>query len=807
VHDRRAGSAVYAVLVSTITGRPESAGDWGVAERRERDPPAAPFAPTLALTVTLLAAGFLLLMSVTLLLVHPSAGYLGTTIIRQNQSAKSALYVAAFVLLLPGSILAGVRLADRIVAGSNSPALAVLVPGLAAALLGILILIRVLPGHHGLRSIAVGVGAWWLLAAGLLFRTARPSPWPALRRVSGLAPAAWVLAALAAFGGILCVTSLGSLSGVGLVAGGLGALIVVLAWGNVSPPALGRFAGRGLDLAVVVLLLAAITNVVVYHASSAVPNGIFPPGVIQFQQDWILGPTNQLFRGGGALLVNDPSSQYGVGLVYFLAAWFHIAPLNYGTFGLLDGILTGLMYIGGYLALRMAGVSRLLAVAALALGVTAFIYHLQYPVGSLPEEGPLRFGLPIIVIVALVAGAARPRSRRAAQALALVAVGIGSVWAIEAFAYTTFTYLIMVALEGRLRSAGKRLRWTLAQVGLAVAACVTAHIVLALATLAGSGHLPRWSQYLAYVHGLLLGGREGTVTYGFANWSPGLAVGAGCLASAAALVLLVARRPELARRELRTVLALAGSTAYAVASFSYVDNRSSTYLFLYVALPLLMAATLWLKLILDDGQLPLLWRRAALAAALPAVVVMLAAAWSTVGGEFSQSALARAYPSGGLSSALHRLWHAPPIDPRAPAAAELLARYVPGRRPLILLPDAPDLGLETQMRSGKAGLLFLADPAEDMWIPSVWMPRIGRQIAALRPGTRILTDVAALRMAPRLRALHPRYSVIPPLGGGNPELEWILRRLTERFRLVPIHRGPGEFVVASLALRAGPPGR
>ena len=44
----------------------------------------------------------------------------------------------------------------------------------------------------------------------------------------------------------------------------------------------------------------------------------FPPGVIQFQQDWILAPVNQLLTGG-TLLVNDPSSQYGVGLVYFLA--------------------------------------------------------------------------------------------------------------------------------------------------------------------------------------------------------------------------------------------------------------------------------------------------------------------------------------------------------------------------------------------------------------------------------------------------------------------------------------------------------
>ena len=63
------------------------------------------------------------------------------------------------------------------------------------------------------------------------------------------------------------------------------------------------------------------------------------PGIIQVQQDYILGSANQLL-GGGALLVNVPISQYGVGLIYFLYAWFHVAPIGYGTFGLLDWLLT-----------------------------------------------------------------------------------------------------------------------------------------------------------------------------------------------------------------------------------------------------------------------------------------------------------------------------------------------------------------------------------------------------------------------------------------------------------------------------------
>jgi hypothetical protein len=430
-----------------------------------------------------------------------------------------------------------------------------------------------------------------------------------------------------------------------------------------------------------------------------------------------------------------------------------------------------------------------------------FIYHLKYPVGSLPEQGPLRFGLPMGVIVAVMVAAARPRLARAGRVLAIVVVGISSIWAVEAFAYTAFTYLALVAVETALRPAGERRRWALAQLGRAVLACLVAHLILALATLAATGYLPDWSQYLVYVKGLLLGGREGAVTYGFSNWSPGVALGAACLASAAALLLLLIRSPARARAHPRLVLALAGVTAYSIASFSYTDNRSNTYLFPYVALPVLLSAVLWLTLLLGDRELSLARRRGALAAGLSVAVLMAAAAWSTIGGNFRESALARAYPSGGLSSAVSRLWHPPPIDPRSPGVVRLLRRYFPGRRALIVLPDAPDLALESLMRSGKAISLYLGDPAMDMWNPSLWIPRVSRQLASLPAGTRVLTDRIGLAMAAQLRGHPDNWALGHPVVAGTPELEWIMHRLDQRYRIVPVHHGSGEFLVATLYRR------
>ncbi len=249
-----------------------------------------------------------------------------------------------------------------------------------------------------------------MVGAALIARAARPDPWAPLLWLARAGPLLAAAAAAGLFGVLLCLTGLGALSGLALGLGAVAALVIAGAWGRVSFPAAGRRVGGTVDVVAVVLLLLAVTNVVIYHASSAIPNGILPPGVVQFQQDWMLGPANQLLRGGGALLVGDPSSQYGVGLVYFLVGWFHIAPISYATFGLLDGLLTSLVYIGGYLTLRLAGVNRLFSAGALGLGVAVFIYHLRYPVGSLPEQGPLRFGLPMAVIVAGVAAAELARA-------------------------------------------------------------------------------------------------------------------------------------------------------------------------------------------------------------------------------------------------------------------------------------------------------------------------------------------------------------------------------------------------------------
>jgi hypothetical protein len=278
-------------------------------------------------------------------------------------------------------------------------------------------------------------------------------------------------------------------------------------------------------------------------------------------------------------------------------------------------------------------------------------------------------------------------------------------------------------------------------------------------------------------------------------------VDGAALTSAAALVLLMLRRPELARTEPRRLVALAGCTAYAIATLSYTDNRSSTYLLLYVALPLLMAGTLWLAFLLDPRTgLSFGLRRGGLTAALSVVVLLWAGAWPSIATNFSRTALAHAHPGGGLGAALSRLWHPPPIDPRAPVGIRLLDRYAPGQRSLILLPTRPDLGTEILIRSHRANLLPIGDPKADGLVASVWLPRVRAALARIGPGQRILIDREALKVIADLRnpAVDP---LAAPIDGGGVEVEWILRALDRRFVIHPLVRSPDGLIVARLDRR------
>jgi hypothetical protein len=764
----------------------------------------------LVLTVVLALGAAAVLLALVMLLVEPEpiAG-LGTG---QRQDAESAVYLLTVAALLPASLFAGPQLARRIERGANGAALSALAALLACALAAAVLLVRVSIelGVTSVSAVLLVAGlCWWALAAGLLVRSSSERDWPALRALASVEAVLWVALGVLVFVCLLAVTRRDAVQLLPLAITLLAVAPLTALVMRHPPRRLRGRLGGVIDGLVIVLLLLAVPDMVVISPDAADATALsrFIDGVVQFHHDFLLGPANQVL-GGDSVLV-ETASQYGVASIWFLAGWFQLVPIGYGTFGLLDGLLTALTFVGAYGVMRMAGVSRLLAAVAMALAVAVLVYAREYPVGSLPQEGPLRFGLPLLAILAVVAAARFPRRGGLCRGLAVAVLGLSSIWSIESFATTAVTLAALACAEAALLAPAERVAALKRRALLGLVACVCAHVILALWTLARSGVLPDWGQYLAFLEAFLVGGL-GDVTYDFARFSPGLAVAAAYLIVVAAVVLLVRELPGAARREPATTLALAGTAAYGVTLYYYFVDRSAVHVLVYVCLPLLMACAIWLALVLRNRDaLPRGVAHGAVAFASAVCGLLVAVAWSSIGPSFERSALAHAPPGGrGLRAALDRLWDFPPVNPSAPSAERMLARHMPGeRRTLVLI--QPSMITEVLMSSGRSNRLPLADPFEDGFVESERRPGLRRAVAELEEGERLLLDdaalagLAAVKRDPGSRLLDDPSRPLEGIQPGAPTAQlqlYTLLGIDRRFRMRTVARRDG-FVVVELRAR------
>jgi len=745
------------------------------------------FGSTLALTAATALAGVGFVAALFHLAVPETA--LPAPFPPQHQDAETLTFVFAFAVVLPLSLVFVPRLARRLAAAAGVEA-ATGVAALLAAALGALVVVAEIAGRvtsiDAAATVLVLSLVWFAIAASIVATALsrggsawRPAwtPWAA--------SAAVVLAAAAVLSFVTLDAIPLGVAAAGLLAVGLG--VLVCARDAVPIPALGGRAGAAADAVAIVVLFLAVPNMVVFELE----NG-FETRIIDFHQGFFLGPASQVLHGTGVLA--GTLSQYGVGSIYAIAGWFEIAPIGGGTLGFFEGLLSALGFVAAYLTIRLAGASRLLAIAAMVVAVFTLVYGLEYPLGGLLQHGAIRFGLPLVPLLATTLEFARPRYARIAQLVAVASVGIASIWALEAFVYTVMTVAALLAVRVWMSPAGGRRRLLLRWVAALLAACVISHLVLAVATLVGYGQLPDWGLYLTVLREFLTGS-IGDLTYDFAPWSPAFAVGAMYLVSAAAVVLMLRLEPRVARERAASTFALAGSTAYGVALFSYFVNRSAPHILPYVCLPAIIATTVWLALLLERREEagP---RSTALGVgtALALVVVLVGSAWGGAGTRFSQSALAYAIPGGGpsLSSGLHRLWNPPELIGGAQAGADALERCMPGQDHSYVLTDA-DLGIEVLDRAGRANEFPLGDPWEDSFVPDHHVAPLREAVDALEPGDRILVDPVTVRTYRAYRREPDRDPLTDPFASdeivptGVASLqEWLLKEIGKRFELRPV---------------------
>lgn len=515
------------------------------------------------------------------------------------------------------------------------------------------------------------------------------------------------------------------------LAGGALALVLVRAG--------SRQSARGLRLAVD-LLVPVLLLLLVNDLSYTVPFGD-----AQHHLDFYVGPVNDVLHGK-TVLVNT-FSQYGVGVVYALAALFALPGmhLGYGPMQLVISVATALELIGLYVLLRLTVRSQLLAVLAVVVAVAWSVFNTMSFV-SYPSSGVLRFGAPFALVVLLAVAARRPTAR-ARRLAALVAFAVCAIWSIEVFAYAIAgagAFVLSEAALARDRRVPRRLAPYAVAAALAMAALV-------LATLLRSGQLPGFGTYFSYVTAYA---KSHIAWLPLASFSPSILLALGLLASAAAAASLSLSGVSTAR-ERRSLPLIAAVTAVGVAEFTWFLDRSFEGAEPKLGLTAIVAAALWLDLLLA-GRAPLARGRAALVALLCVAAAMLtvgsisatttalgksALATLTGAGTFQpgQFGLAR---DASLGRRLAVIWSSP-VASSQPAefdAESLLRRYASGPAVVLL---APEMTTEVLVRSNRTNALPMATPSQDGIVPDA-ARRFVAPLRRLPAGTLLLTDSDAM---------------------------------------------------------------
>ena len=209
-------------------------------------------------------------------------------------------------------------------------------------------------------------------------------------------------------------------------------------------------------------VLALVPDLLIFRPEAAAAGDLaaaLETGIVQFHHDFLLGPANEVLHGHPMLA--PTASQYGVTSIYLLAAWFQLAPIGYGTLGLLTGALTALWFGAGYgdpppRGDRAAAERRPRSASRSSRSPTTS------PIPSARCRSRARCGSGC----RWRSSSARwsPRAGRSGPVrgmrAALVVLGLSAVWSLESFAYTAAVFAALACLRARLDAApGARLRF------------------------------------------------------------------------------------------------------------------------------------------------------------------------------------------------------------------------------------------------------------------------------------------------------------------------------------------------------------
>ena len=509
--------------------------------------------------------------------------------------------------------------------------------------------------------------------------------------------------------------------------------------------------------------------------------------VLRYDYDFFLGPVNAM-RHGHPLLV-DTFSQYGVGLFYALAGVFHAVPLTYQGLQLVLCVAYVIEFVLVYAVLRLACTSQVVAVLGLGVALAANLAGPVPPFIGYPSTGPLRFGLPWIVILAGTLRARPGSHRRLLDATMLASVAIGAVWSIETFSYCLAAYVAITAVslaDGELE--GTRDFFVAKRIAVALVAAVLAIGATSVVVLSLDGDWPRWTEYLSLV---TLYAMRGFGSLLIPAWSPGYLVGALYVLSLAAFVAI----PRVVRaRHEPTVAATAGATAFGAVAFTYFLGRSAPSNLHHVALPAVVASCGWWTIgatyLRTAGRA---YPRAAVLAATCVCASLVASNSNAIGGWIDRSPLAQVAQSPATAAANAKgLLSETKVEPAIAEGSSLLrAHAAPGRRPVVVIRSTRLTAVLLAAHQGNA--LPIVNGNQDGLIDRPALMRVVAAADRLPEGTIVLTETRFMRQPPR------SFAHLDPIRDGAVFGDYFVSRsyatVAERFELRVLERGRYGYVV------------
>jgi hypothetical protein len=424
----------------------------------------------------------------------------------------------------------------------------------------------------------------------------------------------------------------------------------------------------------------------------------------RWHYNYFLAPMHDFVHGRIPYVTT--TSQYGIGVIYWLILVFSALRLPIGYEGL--SFVVVVLYILQYLWLAFILWQAADDLVSGVIGLLAMIYFNYLTVYwqsilRIPAQSSLRYGLIYVLLGVALLNLKHPR--RYLQILEIALVSFASLWSLDTFVYTLVSldafYFVSDALSApKFQEGLKKFAGRLAiQAGVVVLSWAGMCIYIYSAT----GKLPDLQIYMAYFQSQIDFAPEEVKTLGFQMSLTGAAISIYLFSLFAVLFERRQRERFLSDGAAST---LAGMSLAGLVFFVYYLVFFFDFHFALMCIPAIFILAQWAGIIRQSAALPLALKRSLLGMLLISLMIFMVMASSNFYNKFSKSLLYTALVRHDVP--LRNPYHVAPSNPSVEVLIEFIQRYAAGQEQIAIFVDSDDQ-VEALLLTGKIELLGMTE--------------------------------------------------------------------------------------------------